>query len=108
MMTANSDMERISGNDPISCLTPLTPCNSDPEIEAIEDLKSSPDKSQKARVGPFWSEPDATSFRVRGKKYKKDKKKVPSTPSLFRLIATDIVESDSSILGGICSHPQER
>ena len=56
----------------------------------------------------WWAEPDANSFRVRGKTYKVDSKKVNAGSSLFRLFATDIVETDVPIMAGMCSHPKER
>mmetsp|Transcript_36637 Transcript_36637/g.53677 ORF Transcript_36637/g.53677 Transcript_36637/m.53677 type:complete len:1262 (+) Transcript_36637:127-3912(+) len=61
-----------------------------------------------ALLADWWSEPDANSFRVRGKTYKTDKKKVNAGSTLFRLIATDIIQVDASIFDGICHHPQER
>ena len=56
----------------------------------------------------WWAEPDANSFRVRGKTYKTDNKKVNAGKSLFRLFATDIVEVDVPIMSGMCTHPKER
>lgn len=56
----------------------------------------------------WWSEPEASNFRVRGKTYKTDNKKVNAGSSLFRLFATDIVETDIPIMGGMCNHPKER
>jgi hypothetical protein len=56
----------------------------------------------------WWAEPEASSFRVRGKTYKSDNTKEISGPSLFRLFAADIVESDIPIMTGMCSHPKER
>lgn len=56
----------------------------------------------------YWCEPDATTFRIRGKSYLKDKRKNASKPSMFRLFAVDIVEVETPILSGICSHPDER
>ena len=40
----------------------------------------------------MWSEPDATTFRLRGKSYPQDKQKVLSEPSLFKLVAVDVFE----------------
>ena len=56
----------------------------------------------------WWMEPDANSFRVRGKNYLTDKHKINAGPSLFRLFAADIVEVDTPIMGGMCPHPTER
>ena len=55
----------------------------------------------------WWSEPDANSFRVRGKTYKSDSKKVNAGSSLFKLFAADIVETDVPIRS-MCRHPKER
>ena len=55
-----------------------------------------------------WAEPDSNSFRVRGKKYKTDGKKINAGPSLFRLVAVDIVEVEENIYTGMCAHPSER
>jgi len=59
-------------------------------------------------IRDWWMEPDANSFRVRGKNYLKDKHKINAGPSLFRLFAADIVEVDTPIMGGMCPHPKER
>lgn len=56
----------------------------------------------------YWSEPCASSYRIRGKKYMTDRKKVNSAPSLFRLIATDLCKVDKPIKTGFCAHPSER
>jgi len=40
----------------------------------------------------MWSEPDACTFRVRGKSYPQDKIKVLSAQSLFKLVAVDVFE----------------
>jgi Protein ENHANCED DISEASE RESISTANCE 2, C-terminal len=55
-----------------------------------------------------WSEPAAESFQVRGETYLDDKIKVPSEPSLFRLLTVDLINSPEPIFGGLCSHPHER
>lgn len=55
-----------------------------------------------------WSEPDATSFRVRGKNYVMDRKKIPSESSLFQLISVDLVQVEKPIYTGFCTHPDER
>jgi len=56
----------------------------------------------------YWTEPSATSFQVRGANYIKDRKKVESRPSLFRLFAVDLVKVSKPILKGFCNHPNER
>lgn len=56
----------------------------------------------------WWAEPDANSFRVRGKTYKEDSRKINAGSSIFRLIAADLIETDEPILNGMCLHPTER
>ncbi len=56
----------------------------------------------------YWTEPSAASFKVRGPKYMKDRKKILSADNLFRLIAVDLVQVSEPILSGMCSHPNER
>ncbi|KAL3804326.1 hypothetical protein HJC23_011254 [Cyclotella cryptica] len=59
-------------------------------------------------ITEWWAEPDANSFRVRGKTYKEDSRKINAGSSLFRLIAADVIETDFPILNGMCLHPTER
>lgn len=54
-----------------------------------------------------WQNLDASTFNVRGKNYLSDKKKIPSAPSLLRLMMVDFVQVDKPIMG-ICSHPKGR
>eukprot|EP00588_Corethron_pennatum_P003354 CAMPEP_0194290032 /NCGR_PEP_ID=MMETSP0169-20130528/40426_1 /TAXON_ID=218684 /ORGANISM="Corethron pennatum, Strain L29A3" /LENGTH=1109 /DNA_ID=CAMNT_0039037509 /DNA_START=160 /DNA_END=3489 /DNA_ORIENTATION=- len=56
----------------------------------------------------YWTEPDANKFKVRGKQYKTDKKKIKAGKSAFRLLAVDIVEVAAPLMGGLCNHPKER
>jgi hypothetical protein len=55
-----------------------------------------------------WAEPEGNSFRVRGKSYKTDGIKINAGDSLFPLLAVDLVETESVLVGGLCSHPMER
>lgn len=55
-----------------------------------------------------WSEPAATDFSVRGLKYMEDKKKYPSLPSAFDLLAVDLIRCQEPFYQGMCSHPNER
>jgi hypothetical protein len=55
-----------------------------------------------------WSEPAAETFQVRGSNYLKDRAKVPSQESAFRLLTVDLVQADKPIYTGLCAHPQER
>ena len=54
-----------------------------------------------------WSEPEATTFKVRGPSYLKDKKKVPSEPGVFKLLAIDIMETPDNIQH-VASQPSSR
>ncbi len=86
----------------------------DYEFQQTDLVNCAPITSTEIALNPppttldFWAEPDANSFRVRGKKYLKDKHKYNAGPSLFRLFAADIVEVDVPIMGGMCPHPTER
>lgn len=55
----------------------------------------------------MWTEPDASTFRVRGETYNTDKVKKNSAPSLFKLIAIDLFEV-SEPTPNIASHPKNR
>jgi len=55
-----------------------------------------------------WSEPPAESYSIRGKTYIKDKIKQPSKESAFQLFAVDIINVDTPMYSGMCSHPKER
>jgi hypothetical protein len=54
-----------------------------------------------------WSEPDHTTFRVRGKTYNVDKLKVTPSAALFKLIAVDLLETTES-QHNISAHPRNR
>jgi len=56
----------------------------------------------------YWTEVNGPSFQVRGANYIKDRKKLESRPSLFRLFAVDLVKVSKPILNGFCNHPNER
>ena len=56
----------------------------------------------------MWSATQARLWKVRGKNYMKDRKKVRCDDSLFKLLAVDIVESSKPIMSGLCAHPTER
>lgn len=59
-------------------------------------------------IQKYWKEPCATSFKVRGGNYIRDRKKKASSPSLFRLFAVDLLKVSKPILSGMCNHPHER
>eukprot|EP00559_Dactyliosolen_fragilissimus_P007468 CAMPEP_0184870232 /NCGR_PEP_ID=MMETSP0580-20130426/36883_1 /TAXON_ID=1118495 /ORGANISM="Dactyliosolen fragilissimus" /LENGTH=343 /DNA_ID=CAMNT_0027372211 /DNA_START=124 /DNA_END=1155 /DNA_ORIENTATION=- len=56
----------------------------------------------------YWSEPMASSFKVRSKDYMDSRLKVSSAPNLFRLITVDLIKTTEPILTGISLHPEER
>jgi len=70
------------------------------------------DKSISSNPGPLlaskWAEPDANSFRVRGKRYLSNKKKINAGNSLFRLITVDVIKAEKQFLTGVSLHPGER
>lgn len=56
-----------------------------------------------------WAEPDPNSFRLRGKSYKKDRRKINAGFSIGRLIAVDVVRADEPLYEtGLSKHPTER
>jgi len=55
----------------------------------------------------MWTEPDASSFRIRGETYNADKVKKPSAPSLFKLVAIDFFEVPEPT-PNISAHPRNR
>lgn len=56
----------------------------------------------------MWAECDANSYKVRGKYYKKDKKKIHAGKCMFRLLAVDLLRVTSQINHGVSKHPKER
>jgi hypothetical protein len=55
-----------------------------------------------------WSEAPAESFQVRGATYLRDRRKICSSKSAFRLLAVDLVKMQQPYWKGLCSHPNER
>lgn len=55
-----------------------------------------------------WSESPAESFQIRGATYLRDRRKVNSAQSVFRLLAVDLVKVEEPYWKGLCSHPNER
>jgi len=55
----------------------------------------------------MWCEPDASTFRIRGASYNKDKVKASSAPSLFKLVAIDVFEVPEPTRN-ISAHPRNR
>ena len=57
----------------------------------------------------FWGDAAVSTFNVRGKTYKTDKKKIKADKkALFRFFACDMVESDAPLMKGMCGHPTQR
>jgi hypothetical protein len=54
-----------------------------------------------------WEQPDSNSFKVRGKQYLTDKKKVYAGNSIMQLIGVDIVQVPIPERKGLCAHPKE-
>lgn len=55
-----------------------------------------------------WSEPSAEQYEVRSKNYMKTGIKTPSQKSAFELLTVDLINSETPIYTGLCSHPGER
>lgn len=55
----------------------------------------------------MWAEPDAASFKVRGRTYCADKVKASSAPSLFKLVCIDFFEVPEPT-PNISAHPRNR
>lgn len=97
---AYAGRESISASDAIDARHLSSPTN---QASAMGNIMSIPTPT----VRDWWAEPDANSFRVRGKTYKADKKKINAGETLFKLFAVDIIECDSPIYS-LCMHPKER
>jgi hypothetical protein len=54
-----------------------------------------------------WAEPDSNSFKVRGKQYLTDRKKVNAGESIMQLMGVDIVQVPIPERKGLCAHPKE-
>jgi len=55
-----------------------------------------------------WAQPNANSFRVRGKHYVSNKKKFNAGNPIARLIAVDVCSVDQPLYSGFTTHPNER
>ena len=55
----------------------------------------------------YWSDIDASSFKVRGKTYNQDRNKIASASSLFKLVAIDVFEVPEPTFN-IAEHPNNR
>jgi hypothetical protein len=55
-----------------------------------------------------WAEPPASAYSVRGPDYLKDRKKVPSESSAFKLLTVDLIKVDAPNFEGLCAQPNER
>mmetsp|Transcript_8234 Transcript_8234/g.12727 ORF Transcript_8234/g.12727 Transcript_8234/m.12727 type:complete len:408 (-) Transcript_8234:131-1354(-) len=89
-------------------------------VQVSSPIRGPPPEQPRARTSNFflsqppplrreaWSETDATTFSVRGGNYLADGKKMNSPPSLFKLMAVDLVQSPVKLFRGMCSHPNER
>jgi hypothetical protein len=55
-----------------------------------------------------WAEPPASAYNVRGPDYLKNKKKVPSESSAFKLLTVDLIKVDAPNFEGLCAQPNER
>lgn len=80
----------------------------DGNIEEDSDIPKSMKNTPPPTIPPeMWGEPDASTFRIRGKTYVQDKVKENSRPALFKLLACDLYETEGNIRN-IASHPKNR
>jgi hypothetical protein len=56
----------------------------------------------------YWAERNGDGFSVRGKTYKDDKRKINAGGCVFRMVAADVIETDSPMMKGVCNCPSER
>jgi len=77
------------------------------QSECLQDSSQYDESRVTGLDGKHWMTIDASLFAVRGKTYLSDGIKVPSCPSLLRLITVDFVEVSEPMLTGFCSHPKE-
>ena len=76
--------------------------------EAEDDIPKTMANTPGPTIPPhMWGEPSASTFRIRGKTYCQDKVKETSGPSLFKLLACDLYETQGNIRN-IASHPKNR
>lgn len=99
----------LSNFNTLGVLSETTWENDDVDEENISNEVDTCDTVEKESLGQHhWTELDGSEFKVRGKNYLVDKKKISSQPNLFRLITVDMVEVSKPIITGFCSHPNER
>ncbi|BDA44255.1 probable protein ENHANCED DISEASE RESISTANCE 2 at C-terminar half [Coccomyxa sp. Obi] len=86
------------------CMSILHPFAPPPKrlIRTIKPVAGSSFNRQSPNVGRVdgiecWEEPDARTFMVRGVNYMKDRRKVPSDHSIYRLLGCDIYSFDFKI-----------
>lgn len=51
----------------------------------------------------YWLSPGSSNFKVRGKKYLVDKKKIPAAVPMFELVAVDLLEMEEPVYH-VCQH----
>lgn len=76
------------------------------EVEEVEIRKKEPDDSW-AIAGTcqkkFWCSPGNCNFKIRGKEYLVDKKKIPAAVPMFELVAVDLLEMEEPVYH-VCQH----
>jgi len=73
-------------------------------VAALRTIANHPPPFKKAH----WAVRNGDGFKVRGKDYKVDKKKVAAGEPMFRMIAADVIETDSPMMKGMGNNPSER
>jgi len=107
MLSRSASMDSAEEDDPVNydfAYSMREKRLTDTQRDSMKSFSSFPPQLETQ----YWAEPDANSFRVRGKTYTKDKKKINAGRSIGRLIATDVVVVEKTQYGGICNHPTQR
>ena len=76
------------------------------EVKEVETRKKEPDDSW-AIAGTcqkkFWCSPGNCNFKIRGKEYLVDRKKIPAAVPMFELVAVDLLEMEEPVYH-VCQH----
>jgi hypothetical protein len=101
--------ERKESSIPV--MVPAATCSNSPETVAAMcklntrmSVASTPPPTLPVEM---WGEPDPSTFRLRGSTYNQDKVKIASAPSMFKLLAVDLLEVPDTTRN-IASHPRNR
>ena len=107
LLMRSASMETVEEDDPVNYDFTYSMRErhlTDIQVDGMKEFASFPPQLETE----YWAEPDPNTFRVRGKTYMKDKRKINAGRSIGRLIATDVVVVEKTQYGGICNHPTQR